>query len=74
MYDIKSAIFADNDARTSQFEHDHGRRASRLVEHSLLTDVLGLPEYQTAGRYDTSSILSANLFSSSIYNSNSILH
>ena len=30
--------------RRSQFEHDHGRRASRLVEHTL-TDVCMLPEY-----------------------------
>ena len=42
-------------------------RASRLVEHTL-TDACVLPEYQTASRYDTSSILSTNLSSSSTYN------
>ena len=66
----KSAIFTYLRAVNSQFEHDHGRRASRLIEHTLVTDVCVLPEYQTAGKYDTSSILSANLCNSSIYTRN----
>ena len=59
MYRIQSAIFVDRQQRRSQFEHDHGRMVSRLVEHSL-TGVCELPEYQDAG---------SNIY---IYNKNSI--
>ena len=67
MQQLESAIrvFADSQWR-SQFEHDHGRRASRLVERTL-TDVRVLSEYQTAGKYYTSPILSANMTYMYIY-------